>query len=587
MRLNPQWRIGDLPLTQAPFLVPFGSDYGTPDSSPEVLTSFLTDGDLEMTARRGNRTLTLPVLIEWSDMAEAARAEASLIAECEKDLNTLYVDPGDGVGEPFQFTVFRGVVTFTRNDDYEQMGYRLFEVVWRALPWPESTEEITVPALAASGSTTTSVDAMGSATGWTGAVDGAAVTPVSSGGALSVTSPSPLTGNHALTLTRTGTIDTSVTPYLFVDWKCPDATGVSVSATGDGVSLPIVATQASPTAGYKRTWFQAAAASVTVLAINVPTQNLGGPSGVGRSLVLTLDQLSKTDARPTLGSVKQQLRKFDVKGSAPTVGSLGVEHSTTSLGDVLIYTYPDAGLGYVPCCRNYRSSGNTPVSDAAAISGFYDLISSGGVTTYQVPASALTKGDHLVMLRARNATGSASVTITATATPKQSGTAVGATLSLALTTTLTTSFTFLRFGWWFLPSVRLSPSAVMEFAVSSTNPGGGNATHLDELLLFNMVTGRLSQFALGTGTAAAGGPSNRVWIDSPTPANDGLGDLLRGFAADRSDAFSAWGDAVSPTVHEFLPGPLNVYIAATNPTTAVDASYRYRPAGHSSVYSGS
>lgn len=593
--LNPRWIIGDLDLTDYPFAVVFGSDYGTPDASPAVLASFLTDGDLELTARRGNRTLTLPVLVEGADMVALAEAERALQLECDKPLNTLYVDPGDGYGEPFQWTVFRGTATFQRDDKFEDSGYRLWQLTWRALPWPEAATEVTVPSLATTGSTTTNVDDMSSATGWAGSVSGLATTPTSAGGALTVQrSLGP--GKYPWSATRSGSITTSATPYLVLDWKPTSASLVTagVKAVGDGVTLPIIASQPSPTAGYTRTWFQVAAASVSTLIF---TANIQSAAVTGTtSLGIVMDNLDRTDARPTAGSVKQQLRSIEIAGSAPTSGSVAIEHASSPLGDVLFYSCPDDGSGYVPAMRGYHTSG-TVTSDATAVSGSYDTLSSSPATaSWSAPYLSVPEGEYAVLARMSGATAGA-VALNWVFSTQVAGTNVGTVPTVAYSGTLTTSYALYRVSNLIhLPpfDATVGPNSTVKLLVTWQS---GVTVHLDEVWLFNVSTGRLSQFYCGTGSAAAGGPANRVWIDAPTVENDGLGRYLMGTAADRSDAYGAVAPlgvglpadnlaAASLGVHEFEPGANKVFVVTSNPTTAVDVSYRYRPAGHSSVYSG-
>jgi hypothetical protein len=584
--LAPEWRIGDLSLTTAPFLVPFGTDYGAPDASPEVLTSFLTDGDLELTPRSGNRTLTLPVLIEATDLSALAAAEKALQLECDKTLNTLYVDPGDGAGEPFQFTVMRAQATFVRDDDYERAGYHLWSVTWRALPWPEAASEVTVAALPASGSTTTSVDTMSSVTGWTAAVDGTSVTPTTAGGQITVSKTSLTNGTHTFTATRTGSIATSSTKYLALDWKAGAGTvATGITAVGDGVNLPVIASQASPTAGYTRTWFQAAASSVAAVTFSVTTK-ITTAFDVGITNSVVLDDLNRTDVRPSLGSAKQQLRSLTVKGSAPTRGSLSVQHASTSLGDVLIYTCPDDGSGYVPAMRNYHTSGSV-TSDSTAVSGAYDALDGSHTTVgYTVPYSAAPEGDYLVMARMLSTSTSDAVNLSWQFKTAVSGTVIGTVPVASTLLPVTTGYELYRVGSMVhLPpfDATASPNSSVTLTVTWVS---GVGVRLDEVFLFNLSTGRLSQFSCGTGTAASGGPANRLWVDSPSVDNDGMGRYMMGFAADRSDAYTALVAATHPGVHEFEPPGMKVFTVATNPTTAVDVAYRYRPTGHSSVYAG-
>jgi hypothetical protein len=584
--VTPQWRIGDLWLTEYPFMVLFGTDYGSPDLSPEVLISFLTDGDLELTPRSGNRTLTLPVGIDGADLAAASQAEAALALECAKPMNTLYCDPGDGFGEPFQFTVFRGNPVFQRDDDRERSGFRVWEVTWRALSWPEATEEVTVSALAATGTTTTGVDDMSSTSGWTGAVDGAAVTPTVSAGVLTVSLSASSVGSHTMAATRTGVIDTSSTNYLVLDWRAGDTTVMSdpLSATADGVALPLVASQPSPTPGYTRSWFDVAAPAVSVLTITARSHVTFRTAGADQSL--KLGNLDRSDERPTLGSAKQQLRTFTVAGSAPTTGSISVEHATTSLGDVLFYTCADDGSDYTPVSRPYHVSG-TVTSDATAVSGAYDTLS--GATPpvgYSAPYASVPAGEYLVMSRMATVSGStASASATFGFFLQVAGSTVGTNPTLPWTGSVTGSYELYRIGMVHLPTDDATPSGNATVRWGA-NFDTGSALKLDEVYLFNLSTGRLSQVACGTGSAAAGGPANRLWIDSPDVDNDGLGRYLMGHAADRSDAYTAYSENMVPGVHEFPPGPIKVFTMASNPTTAVDVSYHYRPAGHSSVYSG-
>lgn len=587
--LAPEWRIGDLVLTNYPYMVPFGSDYGTPDTSPEVLTSFLTDGDIELTSRVGNRTLTIPVMIEASDLAAAAAYEVALQLECDKPLNTLYCDPGDGFGEPFQFTVFRGKATFQRDDDREVAGYRLWSLEWRALSWPEAVEEVVVSPLGASGTTTTPVDTMSSATGWNGAIDGT-VTPTSSGGVLTLSSATGVTGIRTLSLTRTGAIDTASTKYLVLDWAV--GSGVSylsgITATADGQPLTVLASQASPTTGYTRTWFVVRAASVNSVTFSVTTEVVPPWSPVPRSLML--DNLARTDVRPSLGSPRQQVNMLPINGSAPTHGSIAVSHSSSALGQVLVYTYPDDGSSYAPPCRNYLVGG-TSSADADAVSGSSTNLGAGNNAQYAVPASATPSGEYLVVARLRfsSGVGQAQATFKTICYPQLGGIGLTPeTTDIFTTAVFTQKYLFVNIGFLHLPMVEmpLNPLAVTVLGIVQTSAPGGRDLVLDELYLFNLA-GRLSRFNCGSSTPTTGAAANRLWIDSPSVDNQGLGRYVMGTKADRSDAYSALTSSFSdPAVHNLRPGVVKIFTVTSNPTTSADLAYRFRPAGHSSVYTG-
>lgn len=142
--LYPEWRVGEVVLTDAPYSVPFGSTaYGTPENVTQLIRAML-DGDIEVTSRAGNRDVTLPVFIDDSDLAALAEAERVLELECRKARNEVYVDPGDGFAEPFLFDVFRGQLSFERNDDFERAGFRAYSLTFRARPFVRSVDEVTL-----------------------------------------------------------------------------------------------------------------------------------------------------------------------------------------------------------------------------------------------------------------------------------------------------------------------------------------------------------------------------------------------------------------------------------------------------------
>ena len=61
--------------------------------------------------------------------------------------------------------------------------------------------------------------------------------------------------------------------------------------------------------------------------------------GIQTALVRSLyvDNINRTDIKPTIGTARQLLRSVPVAGSARAPGSLAIEHSTNALGDVLVY----------------------------------------------------------------------------------------------------------------------------------------------------------------------------------------------------------------------------------------------------------
>jgi hypothetical protein len=585
-----QLLVGDLDLMDpsGPYTIKaLGTDSGTTFGSPEAivgrLRSLLQYGSIAYHEGVENRLPAVAVIVGGPDAGAVAEAEAALMAELYRP-NTLTHTAADGYGAATVFDVYTSSLEPVPDDLLETVRSEVVYMIrFECAPYVHSEGITETPALAASGTTTTSVDAMSAATNWTAAANGAAVTPVSAGGALTATSAS-LDATVAVTLTRTATIDTSATKYLVIDWKVGAGVNLlSFTATADNVALTKVASGPSPTAGYTRTTFYVAAASVAAVTFTATTNSPhpGFRPTVARSL--TLDQLSRSDVRPTLGSAKQQIRTIDVGGSAPTTGSLSVEHATSALGDVIVYTYPDDDGQYAPPCRNYRVPGGpTPSADAAAISGYVDIIDTASV--FDVPVAATPDGEYLVVPRIGRHDGfegthtvnwSWAAYLNGVAIPNSGG-------DIAAYTALFGDLDFHRFGVVHLPLIDTAPhgTAVTRFSFVSANPGSDNI-YFDDLLLFNMTTGRLTQVSCGTAAPSAGGASNRLWIESPSLANGGLGRYLRGYADDQSDAFSAYPTMETPGVHEFEPPRIKVYTVTTNPTTAADVAFAHRHAWHS------
>lgn len=138
MSLIPRFVYGSLDLTDYPYSVEFGSDFGAPESVMAVMSSLMSDGDILSRTRRGNRTITLTVLVEGADLAEVASNVAALVGEAERAANTLAVDPGDGFGATTVWKTFTGEARQVRDDDMEAQGYRRVVLEIPAEPFARS-----------------------------------------------------------------------------------------------------------------------------------------------------------------------------------------------------------------------------------------------------------------------------------------------------------------------------------------------------------------------------------------------------------------------------------------------------------------
>lgn len=568
--------LGALDLTASPYLIEFGSDLGAPQNVTEALAFLLQDGEVELSSRASNRTLQFNVIIEGANPLALAASEAALILETEKPLNLLTIDPGNS-GPPTVYETFRAQVSLVHDDDMEMASIRRYSVEVRAYPFVRSVAEVVTPALAASGTTTTLVDNGSATTGWTGAVDGVSTSPAVVSGAVGITTTA-LRSGVVVTLARTGSITTSSTRYLMVDWRGVEDTPITV--TGDGVTLDCISQINSPTAGYIRSWFYVpAAASVTTLVF---TQN-SGAMDAATARPLYVDNINRTDIRPSLGSARQLLRTITMVGSARAPGRLAIEHETAALGNVLAYVWTGGTEGYSPPMRQYRVSGGTVTTDTSKVSGAVEPIKSTTIT-YDIPVSRLTPGQHLLMLQlltSEHAYGATVTTVTYT-----SQTILGSIQSTLETGTITVPPSSINGDWsgfaaiarLILPSGNavLSSGAIQRITLTATTTL--TDLRLDEGWLLH-ADGHLIVADAGAGTPGAGAPSNRMWIEPPN-LNTPRPTVRVGMRADRGDAHYPFpGGAKSWQQPVFEPGTVNL-LTVTTGTPDANATLAYFPRWH-------
>ena len=570
---------GSLNVSATPYMVEFGLDPGAPANEAVALPFLLQDGEVEISSRAGNRTLTFNVLIEGASLTVLAAAEAALLAESEKVLNTITVDP-EGGAPVAVYEVFRGQVALVRDDDYERSLLRRYTVTVRAYPFVRSATELTSIALAATGTTTTLLDACSATTGWTGTVDGGAVTPATAGGAVTLTATITRDVDHEFMLQKTFAATTTSTKLLIIDWLPPAGAQYGIlSATGDGVSLPLIAEGPSPTSGYTRTWFRVAAASLAVTRIFWTGAVVGGSLiSPTLSAVFSLDNVAVSDVNPVIGTGRQSLRALTVSGSARAQGSLAIEASTNGLGsDTLVYVYPaDATTtGYSPPQRQFRFSGNTVTGDAAQVSGSTEPLNANPVA-FRTPVGLLPAGQYLLMGRIASAS-STNATITYALQTSIGGASFGIVNGSTVLAT-TSAYQVFALARLSLPTVDFDPTAALAGAYAQISITASTAVAItyDEFWLFNTTIGQLTWVDCGTGTGSAGGPSRRLFIEPPTLFSP-RPTVRRGHSADRSDSFyfqpKAWQ---SPQI---VPPQVKVFVACTGATDAA-ASLRYFPRWH-------
>ena len=618
MSLNPRFILGALDLTEHPFAVEFGGDMGDPDSVAEVINSLLADGELELSSRRGNRTMTFPVLIDDSDLLALAEAETLLTAECDKQRNTFSIDPGDGIAPVTVFDTFRASARFKRSDDEEQAGVRRYELSFRALPFGRSTGKFLDVASSPPGASAgTLVNNCQSTTGWASfggsltpsfAVDSTVFTegagsikswvtqwePGSDGGSGTQSNGAGGTQTyHSYTANGgfgrdqiTGlSVATGTGGYMSVAIRFDafyDASRLSRlwQSTTAGVWEEVVAFAAVSvdSNGFVR-YRWAVAASQTILGLRFETTH-GTQSlqfGVARPYVWFDD----FRLLPTTSTEQQIVKQLKVEGSVRTTGSLHIGSGTDSvpLGQVLVVTMPTdvAPAGFNPEGRAHVTQG-TVTSDVTALNGSYyspdaaTYSSAAGKPIFDVPVSMLTAGAYTMVTLVKTSAGT--VTTGVQAQLNVNGTLTGPTSAAEVSVpSTTTAWQFVTVGTIYLPPMPVQgAAATTKVRLLFKGAVMANVYMIPAWQVGGSPVADFSIVDCGTGGASASGASSHLWIDSPD-TDQPQGGWWRGPTADRLNTRSAWPAAKKPGIHTFRPGELSAFLVTTGaqgPTLALE-----------------
>lgn len=411
-QLTPTWQVGDVHLTEYPYSVDRDNavEIGEPEMVVESLTSMLADGDIDRVVRHGNRVYVIPCYIEGPDLISVAEAEATLRRELKRQGLVLTHDPGDGFAPASAYEVLTAQMTPERSDTHETHLLRKWTLTLTCAPFARSVDPVEVSAFAA-GSTTVSVDTCDVTTGWTGTRGGVPESPTTfwEAGAVSVAEFASATGfpPETWTLTRTGAIDTSTTPYIKAEVKTLSTDGgqpLDVSVFVDGVPLPALeVSKLADGSGYFRMVFDASAFGSIPSITFTHTSAAGSHKWQG----LFVRQVSRTDVAPNI-TARQVTRLIDVGGTERTQGSLKVSSpdGETALGLTLVATWPEMGVGFSPPLRRWRVSGNGATADSNTYSGAYEPISPSFVA-HDVSVSSLPEGTYQLLGLLRSTAGGA------------------------------------------------------------------------------------------------------------------------------------------------------------------------------------
>lgn len=609
--ITPRVTLGDLDLTDAPYLLEFGADYGAGQNVYEVLESLLRDGEVVSANRTSNREISLTVLIEDSDMQGLAAAEAVLATACAIPQNTLTVDPGDGWGFPSVFVTYKAQMTPQYGDDLEIAGLRRYSIDIQAAPHVRSVDKIVDNADTAPIDGGTVVDNCESAVGWSHYVHSMwesqtpppAVDPaVFYEGAGSVVLQSGLTpGWNPGTYvephwgsqhwdTKTLELETGAGGYLSIlvraepYWTLSrpayprfygtDYNKVTMTTVAGGKSEhTLLAAEYLPGGWVRYSWPVPSGDVVTKLEFRMfqyAYSEDGGVSGPRPRLwydALTLAATSSTS--------KQIAKVLDIQGSAPAPGTLAVE-GVTALGQVLLLTMPESAVaeGFAPDTYRWLASGTTTV-DATAINGSRVEASAGSYSAgprFDIPARLLNAGAYTAVARFK-ASSATSLGLQAVAAIE--GVEVGPTSEVETPVGLAGgNWQILPVGTIFLPPTEIQSATTDAVVRLRVKAGGG---YIDEIWLCPLAAD-LTVIDCGEGMVSPAGASSHLWIDAPSPSRP-LGAWWRGASDARVNARSATANLIVKGRHVFEPGRMRAFLAVTG-TQGPTLTVEYEPHWH-------
>lgn len=534
-----------------------GTGWGEPsDTGAAELVAALLAGD-EWTLT-GERVVPLRLQLEAPDSLALARGERALDLMRVRG-SLLRWTPPDGVAPETVWTVVRAERRQVFDSGWsvaELQGRRYYEFTLTCESYASSAASLSVSAVVDE-TTGTLVDACSSTTGWS-SPDGS---PSVVSGRVRVTTSGP----GYITLVRTGAIDPADGVYLTVDWLCSAAAYYSWALNGSGALL-VEVRRDDLGGGLNRSWLQIKDSS-SVGVYN--TLSLSVAHGWEGTQYLEIDQVRQWPMLDGFGSLRQMAMAVPVDASVRSPGTVRVEHESAALGDVIVYSSP-AGSGFTPPLRRWRTSSDTPSSDATAVSGYANGLA--GVTNFTVPAGIVPRGEATMWARMKFSTAT-KTRIHFSADAWLGSTLVGAAQAAYVDVTPAAGDTWyvVPLGLLTMPPTEVGPAGSIRLAMQR-DAGSGVTVTLDEAWLFPRQDSRLTVVSCGTGTPTAGAAGSRLRIEPPT--TDTPARVMLGTLSDYSDAYGVPGARqASPEWHVLTPGVTSMFVVTTGadaPEVTVD-----------------
>lgn len=563
-----------------------GTTWGNPEAVVVGILTMLRDGALEETTSYGNRRPVIFVRVKAPNGAALQEGENALSREAGRPTELIWQPPDVGA-PPTVWEIVNSYMDFSFDHQAELRRTRTYQLTLSALPWGRSAVAVTTPALPAAGTTTVTIDTMDATTGWTATTTGTDVITsfVSSSGALHVMIDPGYTGDHTVTLLRTGaSIDLAATRYLRVEYSPSHFTIADVSIAGGSLTK----VREVPTSNGRRYAYYDRGSITPTTTTTIQLTFTGYSPATTDPIHVNVYQLDRTDTTAT-GTGRQGSRSVTPTGGVAAEGDVTVEKAGTALGQTIVYSRP-ASSAHAVALRPYRTSGSTETGDATKISGTRSAL---GTTAevYDIPADVCPRGNVHVWATLGSNLGAGTARINFTAAAMQGTTVISGSqqsgyayvnIPTAGSSDAYTLTPYLR------PIARLAlhpalvegPNAKVRLTFAKDASSSGVAPIYDEIWLFEVDTGRLTVLDLATGTPAAASIPSRVKITAPNLIEP-YGAIRLATAADFSDAWSPTPAeaVVDNAAHRFDVGDAEVFVVTGNAQNP-DVSFRHYPRGH-------
>lgn len=552
---------------------------GSPVPITQTLDSYLQDGSLVATTGYDNRDgMVITVRIKGQTADGLAAGEAALNAEVNAANSvgsTLSWTPPGGYAKACVFDIVAAELDHTFIDTDENNLTRTYVLTLTALPFARAADLVSfaLPAPSWDAPSIVSVDDCSATTGWS--ATGADSAPVLAEGGVSASVGGSTGTPFALALLRTGlSVSTTGKPFVRLELAYSADSIVGVLAAPRVLLNGVQADPVAVNSDYA--WY--AFAGPTLESVHVEIDGTFTRGYVPGGASLTVRDISLSDQTRNVATPLQQGATVQLQGSARSQGSLFLDagdDAGTEVGDVIVYTTTDLNAMQPPCSPylDTEVTTGTTATDVTAVSGQATTLSPGEAVTYTIPATAITPGPYLVLARVRAGASDSNIRVLTWGAdvvdpdhPSGQISAEGDDWPNWMVVVL---------GIVTLPRVLRGPAGTVQIYLNNSSvSGGGHNILVDEVWLFNMVTGRLSLRMTDDIAFFAPVPwetPSRVWLDAPS-AGVPVPRVWFGTVADRSDAWCAANiDAIGN--HELVPPSVNLFVVTSGIPVQVSGSY--------------